>query len=38
MMMLAENRRRVVECAAICRRGASRDGFIFGSIIVVRLE
>jgi len=36
--MLAENRRRVVECAAICRRGASRDCFIFGSIIVVRLE
>ena len=37
-MMLAENRRGVVECAAICRRWPTRDSFIFGSIIVVRLE
>ena len=37
-MMLAENRRGVVECAAIRRRWPARDSFIFGSIIVVRLE
>lgn len=37
-MMLAKNCRRVVECAAISRRWPARDSFIFGSIIVVRLE